>query len=610
MLFKSQRKTLAALFMCVALLAALGHAPALASSHSEAPGTGKDRLADDTDLYAWVAADAPDAVTIVGNWVPLIEPNSGPNFASFDDNATYYMNVDNVGDSKKHVRFEFSFTTTRQNQNTFLYNTGVVTSLSDPDLNVRQSWTLKRIDVDTNQETVLGTGQVAPYFVGPVSMPDYGALAGAAVQMLPGGYKVFVGPRDDPFFVDLAAVFDLLSLRPGAGAAGSGKNLAAVFDPATLRGDNRNANRAVDGVGGYNVMSVVLQVPKSLLTKDGTAPDPARGNNVIGIWDTAERLKNAVINGDGTMSFSGPEQQVSRLGMPLVNEVVIPLGKKDLFNASEPANDVANFGASVVDPEAAKLLHGLFGINVPPAPRNDLVAVFATGVPGLNQPPNVAPGEMLRLNMAIAPAAKPSRFGVLAGDVAGFPNGRRLADDVVDIELRVVAGVLVPGFNIAPNNQLGDGVDANDMPFLPHFPYVAPPQNPRDHQHHLVGEAKDPSRGRGGDGDLGAGGESLVSPDALEQQAEHGPALAVLGRNPGASAVLQYSLENPARVALRIYDVQGRSVRTLIDQEAAAGMFRANWDGADEQGGALHGVFFARLTANGRALETRKLVIE
>jgi hypothetical protein len=176
----------------------------------------------------------------------------------------------------------------------------------------------------------------------------------------------------------------------------------------------------------------------------------------------------------------------------------------------------------------------------------------------------------------------------------------------------VVAGVLVNGFNVAPNNQLGDGVDANDMPFLPHFPYVAPPQNPRDHQHHVVGEAKGFGfgRGRGGDDDLSSGADASVAPEALAQQAARTPALSVLGRNPGASAVLQYSLESPARVALRVFDVQGRSVRTLVDQEAAAGMFRANWDGMDDGGSALHGVFFARLTANGRALETRKIVIE
>ena len=579
---RHRRPLPAAALLAMLAAAALAPATALASSHSEAPGTSKDRLADDTDLYAWVAADAPGAVTIVGNWVPLIEPNSGPNFAGFDDNAHYYINVDNVGDAKKHLRFEFTFNTTRQNQNTFLYNTGVVTSLQDPDLNVRQTWTLTRVDLDAHTETVIGTGQVAPYFVGPVSMPDYPSLAQSAIQTLGDGTKVFVGPRDDPFFVDLAAVFDLLSIRKLPGNKGKG----------------------VDGVGGYNVMSIVMQIPKQRLTKDGTAPDPARANNIVGIWDTAERLKNQTINGDGTITVSGPEQQVSRLGMPLVNEIVIPLGKKDLFNASEPANDVANFGAYVVDPEPARLLHALFGINVPAAPRNDLVAVFATGVPGLNQPANVSPGEMLRLNMSIPPAKKPSRFGVLAGDVAGFPNGRRLADDVVDIELRVVAGVLVPGFDVAPNNQLGDGVDANDKPFLPYFPYVAPPQDPRDHEHHETTA----SRGHwDGDDDLAA----TADPEALTAASAGTPALSLSSANPGRGAVLQYTLPADARVSLAIYDAQGRVVRTLVHQDAAAGTFRATWDGLDQAGQSLpNGLFFARLTAGGKTVDTRKLVLE
>ena len=580
------RKTLAALSIAaLSWAAAIAPAPALASSHSEAPGTSKDRLADDTDLYAWVAADAPDAVTIVGNWVPLIEPNSGPNFAGFDDNAHYYINLDNVGDSKKHLRFELTFSTTRQNPNTFLYNTGVVTSLTDPDLNVRQTWTLTRVDVDAHTETVIGTGQVAPYFVGPVSMPDYPALAQSAIQTLGDGTKVFVGPRDDPFFVDLAAVFDLLSIRKLPGNRGKG----------------------VDGVAGYNVMSVVLQIPKRLLTKDGMAPDPSRANNVIGIWDTAERLRNQTINGDGTISVSGPEQQVSRLGMPLVNEIVIPLAKKDLFNASEPANDVANFGAFVVDPEPARLLTALFGIHVPPAPRNDLVTVFATGVPGLNQPANVSPGEMLRLNMSIPPAKKPSRFGVLAGDVAGFPNGRRLADDVVDIELRVVAGVLVPGFDVAPNNQLGDGVDANDKPFLPYFPYVAPPQDPRDHEHHETAHRR--SLGGDDDDDLTSGSPG-ADPASLEAAAGSGPALSVSSDNPGRGAVLQYTLPTNGRVSLAIFDAQGRVVRSLLNQDAAAGTFRATWDGLGDHGEAVaRGLFFARLTADGKVVDTKKLVV-
>ena len=588
-----KRNPLTLLLLAVGLMTAAHTIPALASSHSEAPGTSKDRLADDTDLYAWVAKDAPSAVTFVGNWVPLIEPNSGPNFASFDDDATYYINVDNKGDSRKHLRFEFTFHTTRQNQNTFLYNTGTVSSLTDPNLNVRQSWTLKRIDVDAGQTTTIGTGQVAPYFVGPVSMPNYSALAQSAIQNLPGGYKVFVGPRDDPFFVDLAAVFDLLSIRRLPGSKGKG----------------------VDGVGGFNVMSIVMQVPKTALTKDGAAPDAALNNHIIGIWDTAERAQTRVLNGDGTMSNSGPEVQVSRLGMPLVNELVIPLGKKDFFNASEPQNDVANFGASVVDPEPAKLLTALFGIATPPAPRNDIVAVFATGVAGLNQPAGVSPGEMLRLNMAIAPAVLPARLGVLAGDVAGFPNGRRLADDVVDIELRVVAGVLVPGFNVAPNNQLGDGVDQNDMPFLPYFPYVAPPQNPRDHVHH--DKNIEWNRGHLGAGEqVGDTDESSmkssddVEPAALASDAKSAPGLTIESKNPGARATLQYTIAKDSRVSLRVFDLAGRTVRTLVDQDAAAGSFRTAWDGTDEQGASLRGVYFARLVANGKVLDTRKVVIQ
>ncbi len=569
-----------AILMGIVLVLALCRAPAGASSHSEAPGTNKDRLADDTDLYAWVAGDAPDAVTIVGNWVPLIEPNSGPNFASFDDDATYYVNVDNVGDSQKHIRFEFSFRTTRQTENTFLYNTGPVFGLSDPNLNVRQYWTLTRID--GTQKAVLGSGQVAPYFVGPTSMPDYSALARSAIQSLPGGYKVFVGPRDDPFFVDLAAVFDLLSIRKPPG----------------------NAGRGVDGVGGSNVMSIVMQIPAEKLTRDGTRPDPSRDNNIIGIWDTAERRQTRVINGDGTIGFSGPDIQVSRLGMPLVNEVVIPLGKKDLFNASEPSNDVANFGAFVVDPELGRLLSAIFGISVPPAPRNDLVSVFVTGVPGLNQPANVSPGEMLRLNMSIPPARRPKRLGVIAGDLSGFPNGRRLFDDVVDIELRVVAGVLVDGFNVAPNNQLGDGIDANDKPFLPYFPYVAPPQNPLNHEHHEM-QKRDRHDRWSGDLQEEQGGASLDGVGRSES------ALMVASANPASGAVLQYTLQERGRVSLRVFDVQGRVVRTLIDQDAAAGTFRATWDGRTDRGSeAGRGVFFAQLIADGKVLDSKKVVIQ
>ena len=584
----------ATIALALLLLGTLAAPTVRASSHSEAPGISKDRLADDADLYAWVAKDASDAVTFVGNWVPLIEPNSGPNFASFDDDAFYYINIDNVGDAKKHVRFEFKFTTTRQTGATFLYNVGQVTSLNDPDLNVRQTYSLTRIDVvsGVEHETVLGTDlPVAPWFVGPASMPDYQALAQQAVQTLPGGYKVFVGPRDDPFYVDLASLFDLLTIRRPPGNRGKG----------------------VDGVGGFNIMSVVLQVPKDRLTKDGQAPSAGAGNHIIGIWDTAERLMTRTLNANGTVTHSGPEVQVSRLGMPLVNEVVIPLQDKDKFNGSEPVNDLANFAGYVVDPEPARLLTLLYGISVPPTPRSDLVAVFATGVAGLNQPAGVTPGEMLRLNMTIPPAAEAKRLGVLAGDVAGFPNGRRLADDVVDIELRVVAGVLVNGFNIAPNNQLGDGIDANDRPFLPYFPYVAPPHNPFRHSHHPTQHG---AQVRGGDGDdddrASRESEEEDTQDEAALPAIPGSALRlrVLGANPGAGSRLEFNLAAPTRVTLRVYDLQGRAVRTLVDQDAAAGTFAAQWDGYADDGARMgRGVYFARLIAGTQTTE-KKLVLE
>lgn len=572
------RPTPRALTLAAALV--LIPALALASSHSEAPGTAKDRLTDDTDMYAFVSPDAPGAVTIVGNWVPLLEPAGGPNFYGFDDDAHYYVNVDNVGDALDHIRFEFTFHSTRQSGATFLYNTGQVTSLDDPDLNVRQYWTLTRSD--NGVETVLATGQVAPQYTGPASMPNYEALASSAIVTASDGTKIFVGPREDPFFVDLGAIFDLLTIRKVPGNKGKG----------------------VDLVSGYNVMSVVIQVPMNRLTRDG-GPVNA-DNSVIGIYDSAERLQNRTINGDGTVSVSGPEFQVSRLGHPLVNEVVIGLADKDKFNATKPTGDGA-FVSYVTNPSLPGLFTALYGIPSPPTPRNDLVAVFLTGLPGLNKPanPNQVACEMLRLNMAIAPTTTPNRLGVIAGDLAGFPNGRRLGDDVVDIEERVAAGILVPGYNNAPANQLGDGVDANDKPFLPYFPYVGTPNNPLSNVHYFTQNGASLSSIRPRiDGGLN------VQP----ANAEATPGVAGLqlaGANPGPSHVLAYSVPASARVTLRVYAANGRLVRTLVDQDAAAGSFRAVWDGRDDNGASLaKGVYFARYTTGDKVADDKKLILE
>lgn len=292
---------------------------------------------------------------------------------------------------------------------------------------------------------------------------------------------MFAGQRDDPFFVDTGSLFDLLGLRP--------------FNQAHLIKLPTEPGR--DGLSGYNTHTIALQVPITALThnhKKLTGPkDP---NAIIGVYATSQRRKVKVLSASGgTPSESGRWVQVSRLGMPLFNEVGIPLGKKDRFNASDPADD-AQFLRFAQDPEVARLIPVLYpGVKVPAAPRADITTIFFTGIPGLNQPRNVRPSEMIRLNMAIPPSKHPSPIGVLGGDLAGFPNGRRMADDVTDVELRALAGgtPFTPDFNVAPNNRLGDGVNTNDAPFLAHFPYAATPhQGYASDPHYVTGSVTTP----------------------------------------------------------------------------------------------------------------------
>jgi hypothetical protein len=322
----------------------------------------------------------------------------------------------------------------------------------------------------TGTSATLGSSfQVAPANIGPKSTPSYASLASAAIGTLGQGGKVFAGPRDDSFFVDIGAIVDLLTLRP--------VQQLHLVPPIAASADG------VDGLKGYNVHTIAIQVPISQLVAGGGTPSSTTAANaVIGVWASSSRSRVTILNsGASRQQLLGGTSQVSRLGMPLVNEVVLSRAFKDIFNASEPAGDAPLFTSNetfrnrVLDPEVAKLYTLLYGISVPPAPRNDLVQVFLTGLPGANQPPNVVPAEMIRLNVAVPVTAQPNRLGALANDLGGFPNGRRLTDDVVDISLRVVAGVLVPGFNKSPNNALTDGVDANDEAFLSTFPYVALP---------------------------------------------------------------------------------------------------------------------------------------
>ena len=413
--------------------AGLAPSQAGASSHREAPLISGQPQYDNTDVYAFVSPDKPDTTTLVANWLPFEDPAGGPNFYKFATDARYDINIDSDGDSQTDITYRWTFQDHYRSQNTFLYNTGPVKSLDDPSLNFFQTYNLaliKRVHgTAISEQTVAAGVPVAPSNVGKASMPNYSALRTQAVRQLPSGGQVFAGQADDPFFLDLR-VFDLLY----------GGNLSEVGND-TLR--------------GYNVQTVALQVPSKWL---------APNQPIIGIWSDTQRR-----------TASGWSSQVSRLGNPLVNEVVIPLKDKDRFNASIPWND-AQFGQYVTDPSLPKLIQGVYKIPAPAAPRKDLVQVFLTGVPGLNQPPNARPAELMRLNTSIPPSRDPQRLGVLDGDKAGYPNGRRLSDDVVDISLQVVEGKLL-GAKIP---ALGDGVNANDKAFGTTFPYVAQPGSGSD----------------------------------------------------------------------------------------------------------------------------------
>jgi hypothetical protein len=420
---------LAAGGLAAAGVTALEPGVASASSHREAPLISGTPQYDNTDVYAFVSPDKPDTTTIVANWIPFEEPAGGPNFYTFADDAQYDIHIDNNGDAQGELVYRYTFKTHRKNGDTFLYNTGPVTSLADPDLNITQTYDIDLLRLH-NQKLVSRTKvaddvPVAPSNVGKASMPDYGKLRDQAVYKLASGSTTFAGQADDPFFLDLR-VFDLLY----------GGNLTEV---------------GRDTLKGYNVNSIALQVPNDMIRESAGQP-------IVGIWSTTQR-KDA--HGDWT--------QVSRLGNPLVNEVVNPQKDKDKFNASAPWND-AQFLKNVTNPELPKLIEAIYKIKAPAEPRNDLVDVFLKGVKGLNQPPHVRPAEELRLNTSIKPTKYPKRLGVLDGDNAGFPNGRRLTDDVIDEALQVVEGELV-----GSKNDLGDAVDKNDKKFENYFPYVAEP---------------------------------------------------------------------------------------------------------------------------------------
>jgi hypothetical protein len=467
----------------------------IGSSHREAPLTSIDPTADDTDVYAYTAKDAPDDLTVVANWVPFEDPAGGPNFYKFDQKARYYINIDNTGDGKYDVRYRFKFRDKYENGgSSFLYALPGVSSIDDPKLLQKQFYDVERLSygyaksasssknkkkhsrkgkgrkhakgkhrskkrVLRSVRTVARNIPVAPNNVGPKTIPDYNKVANQAITELPGGGKVFAGQRDDPFFVDLGMTFDAINLEDRAG-------------------------KAKDDLAGYGVHSIVLQVPEEKVTRDGDEVDSANDRNaVVGVWASTERKRVSVLashdDDDGN-----DYQQVSRLGNPLVNEVVIPVGKKDQFNRTTPDRDAELYGQFVVKPELAGILNLLFNVGAPETNRLDIVQAVLQGLPGLNQQSkNPKPVDTIKLNLGTAPAADPNPLGALGGDLAGYPNGRRLTDDVVDIALQVVAGELadpaVLGADACkapakcPNpTDLGDGVPANDKAFSSTFPYL------------------------------------------------------------------------------------------------------------------------------------------
>jgi len=480
----------------------LGPSPtrSLASSHREAPLIVADPLADNTDTYAFRSTEPGRSgfVTLIANWVPFQEPSGGPHFYKFDDTVLYEIYVDNTGDGVEDVTYQFRFKTQFINGDSVLgmaapnqavAGTGgiepLITSLDDPDYNEPQVYSVTRIDKHTGRRgVVLASNLIAPpNNIGERTTPNYEAALGQpAVYALPNGGRVFAGQRDEGFYIDVGGAFDTLKLKSIAATGG------------------------IDSTAGFNVSTIAIEVPIQELTRTGNVPSgPTASDAVIGVWAVSSRQKISVLRSDPSDDdrddlMVGPFQQVSRLGSPLVNELVIPLKLKDKFNRSAPAND-SQFAQFVVNPQLAQLLSAVFGITVPAAPRNDLVAIFATGIPvNAVTGPNFTtflsdgkPHEMLRLNVAISPSSSPSRLGLLGGDVAGFPNGRRVFDDVVDISLRAVAGgtPFTPATNVAPNNALGDGVANNDVPFLTRFPYLGIPQSGNStagspHQHHTI----------------------------------------------------------------------------------------------------------------------------
>ena len=446
------------------------------SSHREAPEISKDPVADSTDVYAFVSPDKPNTVTLIANYIPLQEPAGGPNFYEFGDDVLYEIHVDNNGDGRSDISFQFRFTTTVTNPDTFLYNTAPITSLTSPNWNRRQTYSVSVASGYGAAARTIATGLTCPPCnIGPLSTPDYAALASQAFHRLGDGITVFAGQRAEAFYVDLGSIFDLGNLRP--------LQTANVFGKSVF---TKNA-QGVNATNHLNVHSIAIQVPISAVTRSG--------HPTIGVWTTASRQRVRLWDADrGKNVDSGPFRQVSRLGNPLVNEVLIPMGKKDQWNSLPPADDKL-FASYFAQPGLSALLPVLYPGAFPHLealvksgkPRADIEAILLTGIPagiikGFHNYTGPVQADMLRLNTSVPPAKTANPLGLVAGDAAGFPNGRRPVDDVVTIELRALAGLTYPLIDKtyqvdAVVGSVTDGLTGSSVanPPTESFPYLGTP---------------------------------------------------------------------------------------------------------------------------------------
>jgi Domain of unknown function (DUF4331) len=502
------RRRTAYLLTATALLAAL--TPTLdAANHREAPITALDHKADITDVYAFMSYGSGGAgkVTLMMGVDPLLDPANGPNWFPFDDEILYELKIDNDNDARADITIQFRFETEQRLPSLFQVYAGFengafapanspapvapgtlvvppqITSFDSPGLGQRQRYSVRafggnqRFDLFSTDGTPL---YAVPTNVGPRTM-DYVALFNQGIYNLPGGIKVFAGTTDDAFWVDLGGTFDTVNLRSSV-APGV---LSAAQDAA-------NENFAADTVSGYAVNTLAIEIPARLLTRTGRVEPATSPAATIGVWGTTSRPRVSVRrNTNGVPDHSGLFRQVQRMGNAFINELVIGTGSKDRFSMDQPAND-SQFARFFADPALPRVLNALTGgvLAIPPQPRLDLrpLVQYVPPIAAAGTPMGPV-ADLLRLNTGVAPTpyASASRLGLLAGDNAGYPNGRRVFDDVTDISLRVVGGGVLAapfqGFNPEINGRLGDGVNVNDFPYLESFPYVAYSPSGRDRRH-------------------------------------------------------------------------------------------------------------------------------